>query len=344
MTASSLDSALEKQLTDHPRTWLVTGAAGFIGSNLVEHLLRTNQRVVGLDNFATGYQRNLDEVQALVGDAAWARFAFIEGDIRDVETCERAVAGVDVVLHHAALGSVPASIDDPLAAHGVNVTGFIHMLDAARRAGVSRFIYAVSSAIYGNDATLPIHEDDIGRPLSPYAANKWMNEIYADVYQRSYGYAATGLRYFNIFGPRQDPKGAYAAVIPAWASAMIEGKKIQVNGDGENSRDFCYIMNVVQANIRAALAGDDAQGGICNIAVGAQTSLNQLASALREGLRAHQIHVQPDAEYGAARAGDVLHSVADISRAKQVFSYSPTHQLCDGIQDALPWYIAFFTR
>jgi UDP-N-acetylglucosamine 4-epimerase len=326
-------------LEQAPRTWLVTGAAGFIGSNLVEALLRLGQHVVGLDNFATGHCRNLAEVEALVGPGAAARFRFIEGDIRDAATCAAACTGVGIVLHQAALGSVPRSIADPVTSHDVNVTGFLHMLEAARGAGVQRFVYAASSSTYGDEPNLPKREDRIGRPLSPYAATKLANEIYADVYRLSYGFKATGLRYFNVFGRRQDPDGAYAAVIPKWLARMIAGDTILINGDGETSRDFCFVLNAVQANILAALGPDEVQGEVFNVAVGDRTSLNRLFALLRDGLASHGITYAAAPDYGPFREGDVRHSEADVGKARTMLGYAPTHDLAAGLTEALPWYL-----
>lgn len=319
-------------------TWLVTGAAGFIGSNLVETLLRHGQRVIGFDNFSTGFQRNLDQAVAAVPGAA-DRFTMIAGDICDRDLCERVVAGVDAVLHQAALGSVPRSLVEPLVAHDSNVTGFLNLLDSARRAGVGRFIYAASSSTYGDDPELPKREERIGNPLSPYAATKLIDEIYAGVYALSYGYRATGLRYFNVFGPRQDPDGAYAAVIPKWTAAMLAGEVVQINGDGETSRDFCFIANAVQANLLAALAPDEAQGEVYNVAVGERTSLNQLFAALRDGLAEHQVHYDRAPAYAEFRPGDARHSQADISKAREGIGYRPAYDFRAGLKAALPYYI-----
>ena len=319
-------------------TWLVTGAAGFIGSNLVESLLRQGQQVVGLDNFSTGFQRNLDEALAAVPGAS-ERFTFVTGDIRDRAMCETIVQGVDVILHQAALGSVPRSMADPLASHDSNVTGFINLLDAARRAEVGRFVYAASSSTYGDDPTLPKREDRIGRALSPYAATKLIDEIYAGVYAQAYGYRATGLRYFNVFGPRQNPGGAYAAVIPKWTDAMLADEVITINGDGETSRDFCYIANAVQANILAALAPDEAQGEIYNVAVGGRTSLNSLFGLIRDGLAEHQIHYDRKPAYGEFRPGDMRHSEADISKAERLLDYRPQFDIAAGMKASLPYYL-----
>jgi UDP-N-acetylglucosamine 4-epimerase len=326
-------------LAERPRTWLVTGAAGFIGSNLVEALLRLDQTVVGLDNLATGHQRNLDELLAAVSPAQASRFHFRHGDVRDPETCRAACSGVDVVLHQAALGSVPRSLADPLTSHEVNVTGFLHMLEAARHAGVSRFIYAASSSTYGDEPNLPKREDRIGNPLSPYAVTKLANELYAAVYARSYGFKATGLRYFNVFGPRQDPNGPYAAVIPKWLGAMIAGAPVHINGDGETSRDFCFVANAVQANLLAALAPDEAQGEVFNVAVGERTSLNRLFALLRDGLAEHGHTYGQESVYNPFRAGDVRHSLADVSKAAELLGYVPTHGIEAGLAAALPWYL-----
>ncbi len=323
-------------------TWLVTGVAGFIGSNLAEALLHCGQQVVGLDNFATGHPRNLQALRTAAGPENESRFRFVEADIRDREACEAAVHGVDFVLHQAALGSVPRSLADPLTSHDVNVTGFLNLLDAARRAGVRRFIYAASSSTYGDSPDLPKREERIGAPLSPYAATKLADEIYASVYARSYGFRATGLRYFNVFGPRQDPDGAYAAVIPRWTAAMIAGAPVTVNGDGETSRDFCYVANAVQANIRAALAAEEAQGEVYNVAAGERTSLLQLFELIREALRRHQLHYGLAPEFAEFRPGDVRHSLADIAKAQAMLGYAPTHSVADGMAEAVPWYLDFF--
>ena len=326
-------------LRSTPRRWLVTGAAGFIGSNLVECLLAAGQHVVGLDNFATGHQRNVDEAKEAAGSA---RLTMIDADIGDRSACATAADGVDVVLHQAALGSVPRSLADPLTTHDTNVTGFLNMLEAARTAGVSRFVYAASSSTYGDEPNLPKVEDRIGNPLSPYAATKLANEIYAAVYGRSYGFKATGLRYFNVFGPRQDPEGAYAAVIPKWVRAMLRDEEVTIHGDGETSRDFCFVANAVQANIRAALAGEDVQGEVFNVAVGERTSLNQLFALIRDGLERHQVHYAREPVRGEFRAGDVRHSLADVGKAKRLLGYEPTHAIGQGIAEALPWYIERF--
>jgi UDP-N-acetylglucosamine/UDP-N-acetylgalactosamine 4-epimerase len=338
-TTPILTPDLSARLQSTEATWLVTGAAGFIGSNIVETLLRNGQRVLGLDNFATGHRRNLDEVAQLV--PAGDRFHMIEGDIRDRACCDGVVKGVDFVIHQAALGSVPRSLADPLTTHDVNITGFLNMLDAARRAGVRRFVYAASSSTYGDSQELPKREDNIGQPLSPYAVTKLANEIYASVYARSYGFKATGLRYFNVFGPRQDPNGAYAAVIPKWIAAMMTGDSVTINGDGQTSRDFCYVANAVQANIRAALAGDEAQGEVYNVAVGERTSLAELFSLLVGTLGHHQIHYGSEPLFQDFRAGDVRHSLASIDKARRLLGYEPTHRIHEGLEEAMPWYVDF---
>jgi UDP-N-acetylglucosamine 4-epimerase len=330
---------LAEAMRSEPRRWLVTGAAGFIGSNLVECLLGAGQEVVGLDNFSTGYQRNVDEAADAAGTG---RLTMINADIRDRAECAAAVEGVHVVLHQAALGSVPRSLADPLASHDTNVTGFINVLEAARQAGVSRFVYAASSSTYGDEPNLPKVEGRIGNPLSPYAATKFANEIYAGVYARSYGFKATGLRYFNVFGPRQDPEGAYAAVIPKWVRAMLRDEEVRIFGDGETSRDFCFVANAVQANIRAALAPDEVQGEVFNVAVGERTSLAQLFALIRDGLRAHQVHYTREPSFTEFRPGDVRHSLADIGKGQRLIGYAPTHTIVQGIAEALPWYIDRF--
>ena len=325
-----------------PRTWLVTGVAGFIGSNLAEALLKLGQRVVGLDNFATGYQHNLDQVEEAVGREAWSRFQFIEGDIRSPETCRAACEGVDVVLHEAALGSVPRSIEDPITSHDCNVTGFLNMLVAARDAGVKRFVYAASSAAYGDFPGLPKIEHTIGRPLSPYGAGKYMNELYADVFGRCYGLETVGLRYFNVFGPRQDPDGAYAAVIPKWVAAMLRGEPVEIYGDGETSRDFCYIENVVQANLLAGTtANPEAVSQVYNVAVGGQTTLNELHGILRQLLLQHDDDLIVHAPiYRDFRPGDVRLSRADIGKIQRLLGFKPTHFVQDGLERAIAWYVA----
>lgn len=338
----TLHDDLAQKLAAQPRHWLVTGAAGFIGSHLLETLLRHGQKVTTLDNFATGHQRNLDEVRALVGEAAWQNHRFIQGDIADVDTCKSACEGVDVVLHQAALGSVPRSIADPLNTHRANATGFLNMLVAARDAGAKRFVYAASSSTYGDSPTLPKVEDIIGNPLSPYAVTKYLNELYAQVFQRCYGFETVGLRYFNVFGPRQDPNGAYAAVIPRWIAAMLRGEACTINGDGETSRDFCFVANAVQANLRAAyatLAADVPQ--VYNVAVGDRTSLVQLHDLIAQMLvEKKAIATAPQPNFAPFRAGDVRHSLANIDKARTQLGFEPTHDVRAGMIEAADWYIA----
>ena len=326
------------------RRWLVTGAAGFIGSHLVETLLRLGQEVVGLDDLSTGSLTNLEEVRASVGEDAWRRHRFIQGDIVEPGICARACIDVDVVLHHAALGSVPRSIEDPLRTHAANATGFVNMLVAARDLGVGRFVYAASSSTYGDHPGLPKVEDEIGRPLSPYAVTKYLNELYAEVFGRCYGLATVGLRYFNVFGPRQDPEGAYAAVIPRWVRAMLRGERVAVYGDGETSRDFCYVANAVQANLRAAIATDPAAlNQVYNVAVGDRTTLNTLHRALAALLHERLPALHPGAPvHEPFRAGDVRHSQAAIGKAQRLLGFAPTHDLHHGLREALPWYIQRF--
>ncbi len=375
-----------KTLAFSPETWLITGVAGFIGSNLLETLLKLNQRVVGLDNFATGYQRNLDEVRSLVTPVQWQNFTFIEGDIRNLEDCQRAMTWsevcdahssspgaidseikvssqclpVDFVLHQAAIGSVPRSVADPIAVNAANISGFLNVLVAARDARVKSFTYAASSSTYGDHPGLPKLEDQIGKPLSPYAVTKYVNELYADVFSRCYGFNAIGLRYFNVFGPRQDPNGGYAAVIPKWISSLINGEVVYINGDGETSRDFCYVSNVIEANLLAAtafkfsVAASEALHSsnainplnqIYNIALGEQTTLNELFYLLRDNL-CHQrmvgkaLHgIQASPSYRDFRTGDVRHSLADIRKAQLLLGYAPTQRIREGIKMAMPWYV-----
>ena len=324
-------------------TWLVTGSAGFIGSHLLETLLREGQHVLSVDDFATGKRENLREVQDAVGREAWKRHRFIEGSIADAALCRAACRGVQVVLHQAALGSVPRSIADPLATHTANVTGFLNVLTAARDAG-ARLVYASSSATYGDHPALPKREEAIGAALSPYAVSKRTNELYADVFARCYGTETIGLRYFNVFGPRQDPEGAYAAVIPRWIRAMLRAAPVEVNGDGETTRDFCYVTNAVQANLRAALAaGPGALNRVYNVAVGESTSLNRLRETLSSLLAEWRPALRSAAPvHRPFRDGDVRHSLADIRLAQRLLGYHPTHSLTSGLREALPWYVNRF--
>ncbi len=331
---------VQAELRDRPKRWVVTGAAGFIGSNLVEALLRLDQHVVGLDNFSLGKKQNLDEIRALVSPAQWERFTFIEGDVRDEESCRSACAGAQVVLHQAALGSVPRSLERPFEYHESNVTGHLRMLLAAREAGISRFVYASSSSVYGDHEALPKREGEIGRCLSPYAATKRMDEIYAEVMGRAYGLATVGLRYFNVFGPRQDPGGAYAAVIPKWVASLLAGEPVYINGSGETSRDFCYVQNVVQVNLLAALTGDAAAvNEVYNVAVNRRTTLVELFALLRDRLAVHDERLRLAAPvHRDFRKGDVLHSQADITKAERLLGYRPTHTIEQGLDEALSWY------
>lgn len=332
--------AISKQLQSVPKKWLVTGVAGFIGSNLLETLLNLGQEVVGLDNFSTGHRYNLTQVQEAVSSEQWRRFAMIEGDIRDLATCQRACAGTDYVLHQAALGSVPRSIEDPITTNENNITGFVNLLVASRDAKVRRFVYAASSSTYGDHPGLPKVEDTIGQPLSPYAVTKYVNELYAAVFARTYGLQSIGLRYFNVFGKRQDPNGAYAAVIPKWFAGMIRGQELFINGTGETSRDFCYIDNTVQANILAAcVENEQAVNQVYNVAFGRRTTLNELF----EAIRARVVQFVPVAQamrptYRDFRAGDVLHSLADISKAQTLLGYEAKYSVEDGLDLAAHWY------
>jgi UDP-N-acetylglucosamine 4-epimerase len=353
------------ELLQSSKTWLVTGVAGFIGSHLLETLLKLNQRVLGLDNFATGHHSNLNEVQTLVTPDQWSNFHFIQGDILQLADCQRAMTWhapvgthpcgrssgsdaipVDHVLHQAALGSVPRSLADPIATNETNITGFLNMLVTARDAKVKSFTYAASSSTYGDHPALPKVEENIGKPLSPYAVTKYLNELYADVFARSYGFKTIGLRYFNVFGPRQDPKGAYAAVIPKWTASMLKGEPVYINGDGETSRDFCFVANVVQANLLAATEkNSEALNQVYNVALGDRTTLNQLFQYLCEALKTTLIaseareSITASPTYRDFREGDVRHSQADIGKANRLLSYSPTHYIKQGIELAVPWYV-----
>jgi len=321
--------------------WLITGAAGFIGSNLVESLLNLNQKVVGLDNFATGYQHNLEEVESIVTPQQWKNFTFLEGDIRDLTTCNNACKDVDYVLHQAALGSVPRSLEDPITTNECNITGFLNMLVAARDAKVKRFVYAASSSTYGDHPDLPKVEDKIGNPLSPYAVTKYVNELYANVFARTYDFKTIGLRYFNIFGKRQDPNGAYAAVIPKWIASLLNKEPVYVNGDGETSRDFCFIDNAIQANLLAATTENQkAIDQVYNVAVNTRTSLNELFGFIQDELSEKVSNIENVKPiYRDFRAGDVRHSQADISKAKVLLGYEPGYQIQEGLHEAMSWFI-----
>jgi UDP-N-acetylglucosamine/UDP-N-acetylgalactosamine 4-epimerase len=336
-------SAFEKlkaELKANPKRWLVTGCAGFIGSNLVENLLQLDQQVVGIDNFSTGFRKNLNAIKPVVNAAQWSRFALIEGDIRLMNICREGCSGADYVLHQAALGSVPRSVKDPITSNESNVSGFLNMIVAARDADVKQFVYASSSSVYGDHPDLPKVEDKIGDVLSPYAATKKFNEIYAGIFARTYNFNPIGLRYFNVFGPRQDPDGAYAAVIPKWVAAILREDPVAIFGDGETSRDFCYILNVVQANMLAATTqNEDARNQVYNVAVGDRTTLNELYGHILAGLRQRNPKIpEQKPDYNDFRVGDVRHSLADVSKAKNLLGYEPTHTIAQGLELALDWY------
>ncbi len=336
--------SLTNSLRRNPATWLITGTAGFIGSHLLETLLKLDQRVVGLDNFSTGYERNLEEVRSLVTPEQWARFRFVQGDIRDAAVCRDACANVDYVLHQAALGSVPRSIADPITSHQVNVDGFLNTLIAACSAKIRRFVYASSSSVYGDAPELPKVEEKTGRPLSPYAATKLVNEVYGDVFARTYGVEVIGLRYFNVFGPRQDPAGPYAAVIPQWFQGMLSGTPVYINGDGETSRDFCHVNNAVCANLLAAMAGAPAANQVYNIAAGQRTTLNELFGAIRTQLVEMGFKLgELKPVYRDFRPGDVRHSLADIHKAERLLEYAPLTMLREGLEHTAAWYVSAST-
>lgn len=339
---------LQKHLKNNQSTWLITGVAGFIGSNLLEKLLMLNQKVVGLDNFDTGYRHNID--QAITDAKAKLapenctldtdKFTLINGDIRELKDCQQACSGVDYVLHQAALGSVPRSIEDPIKTNQANISGFLNMLVAAKDAEVKRFVYAASSSTYGDHPDLPKVEDKIGNPLSPYAVTKVTNELYARVFAQTYGFETIGLRYFNVFGKRQDPNGAYAAVVPKWISNIIKGEEVFINGDGETSRDFCYIENAVQMNILATMTeSESAINQVYNVAIGDRTTLNDLYKQIRTYLSAHCSLPTENLTYRDFRVGDIRHSLADISKAQQLLGYQPTHKIAQGLDEAMGWYV-----
>jgi UDP-N-acetylglucosamine 4-epimerase len=344
ITMTTRYQQIQQDLTANPKTWLITGVAGFIGSNLLETLLGLNQTVIGLDNFATGHQHNLDEVQHTVTADQWANFTFIEGDIRNLEDCKQAVRGVDYVLHQAALGSVPRSINDPITTNQANIDGFLNMLVAGKDEGVASFTYAASSSTYGDHPGLPKIEDRIGKPLSPYAVTKYVNELYADVFARTYDFKTIGLRYFNVFGKRQDPGGPYAAVIPKWLASMVASESVFINGDGKTSRDFCYIDNAVQANVLAATASDISVGEIYNVAVGDRTDLNSLFATLKDTIKNYGINYELEVEYRDFRDGDVRHSQASINKAKTLLGYDPAFNIAQGIEAVVDWYFSSLMR
>lgn len=328
------------QLKQAPKVWLITGVAGFIGSNLLETLLKLGQKVVGLDNFATGHQHNLNEVKSLVSSEQWNNFTFYEGDIRNLDDCQKACSDVDYVLHQAALGSVPRSIADPITTNAANITGFLNMLVAARDAQVKSFTYAASSSTYGDHPALPKVEENIGNPLSPYAVTKYVNELYAEVFARTYGFKAIGLRYFNVFGKRQDPNGAYAAVIPKWTAAMIQNEEVFINGDGETSRDFCFIENTVQANILAATTtNEDAKNQVYNVAVGDRTTLNDLFNAIKQALNENGVSYIKEPISRDFRAGDVRHSQASVEKIQTLLGYKAQYVISEGVDLAMKWYV-----
>ncbi len=333
-------SKVKNDLFSKPRMWLITGVAGFIGSNLLETLLELNQNVIGLDNFSTGHQKNLDEVQSLVSPEQWSNFRFIKGDICDLDACKEASANVDIVLHQAALGSVPRSIKNPIATNKANIDGFLNMLVSACDAGVKRFVYAASSSTYGDHPELPKVEGKIGKPLSPYAVTKYVNELYADVFAKTYNLEIIGLRYFNVFGKRQDPNGAYAAVIPKWIASILKNEPVYINGDGVTSRDFCYVENAVQANLLAATTvNQEAVNQVYNVAVGDRTTLNELYSLISNILSSHT-KVQIDLlKYRDFRKGDINHSLADISKANKLLSYDPSYKVTEGLKETAVWYL-----
>ena len=333
--------ALVETFKTEQKSWLITGCAGFIGSNLTEFLLQHNQKVVGLDNFSTGFQHNIDDVLFQVGTENAKNFIFIKGDIADMETCAKACNGVDIVLHQAALGSVPRSIDDPITSNRSNITGFLNMLTAAKDAGIKRFVYASSSSVYGDSKELPKVEERTGNVLSPYAAMKATNELYASVFQKVYGMETLGLRYFNVFGRRQDPHGAYAAVIPKWVGSLLAGEDVYINGDGETSRDFTYIDNVIQMNLLAATTDNpNAFGEAYNVAVGGRNTLNELYELINKALKEHiDTYREKKVLYRDFRIGDIRHSNADITKAKTIVGYNPTHDIYQGMKESIEWYI-----
>ena len=326
-------------LKKDPKTWLITGVGGFIGSNLLEHLLKIDQKVIGLDNFITGKESNLDEVKSLITADQWSNFTFIEGSICELEICIKSCDGVDYVLHQAALGSVPRSIENPIATNDANITGFLNILIASRDANVKSFTYAASSSTYGDNLCLPKLEDNIGSPLSPYAITKYVNELYAEIFSKTYGFHSIGLRYFNVFGKRQDPDGSYAAVIPKWISSMIKNEKISINGDGSTSRDFCFIENVIQANILSAIAKEESKNHVYNVSFGGRTTLLELYNLLKLYIEKNGINVTKSPIFKEFRKGDVLHSQASIEKASIKLGYKPLFDVNQGIDSAIKWYL-----
>jgi UDP-N-acetylglucosamine 4-epimerase len=336
---------LQQELRAAPRTWLITGVAGFIGSHLLEALLHLGQRVVGLDNFSTGTPRNLDDVRRGVGEEAWTRFLFHEGTVTDLAACREASEGVDYVLHHAGFVSVPLSIQDPLACHDTNVTGSLNILLAARDHGVRRVVYASSSAVYGDDPGQPNVESQIGRPLSPYGASKLVGEVYARQFHQHFGLGAIGLRYFNIFGPRQNPTGGYAAVIPLWIAALLRGETCRIHGDGAITRDFCPVGDVIQANLLAATARPgEAIGEVFNVALGTRTTLDALYALIAARVAAVTGRPAPAVEYGPARPGDIRHSGADIARIVRELGFAPEAGVEAGLDETVRWYFEHLAR
>lgn len=332
---------IKEELKSNPKRWLITGCAGFIGSNLLETLLKLNQKVIGLDNFSTGHQHNLDDVKNCVSNEQWKNFSFIKGDISDYNTCDIACKNVDIILNQAALGSVPRSIDNPVISNNSNVTGFLNILTAAKENGVKRFVYASSSSVYGDSVELPKVEERTGNLLSPYAVTKYVNELYMGVFYKCYGFESIGLRYFNVFGRRQDPNGAYAAVMPKWISSILNGEDVFINGDGETSRDFTYIDNVIQANILAGTTiNQEAFAQAFNTAAGGRETLNNLYNAITNGIKEKLPEIEvKEAIYRDFRAGDIRHSNANINKAKELLGYEPTHTLETGLQESIAWYI-----
>jgi UDP-N-acetylglucosamine/UDP-N-acetylgalactosamine 4-epimerase len=331
-------------MSEDEEIWLVTGAAGFVGSHIAQTLLREGKRVRAIDNFATGFKHNLNSLIEEVGPHLSENFEFVKCDVRDRHACNEVMKGVRRVLHQAGLGSVPRSLVDPITTNEVNVSGFLNVLDAARQHHVESFVYAASSSTYGSEPSLPKIENRIGVPLSPYAVTKFINELYAANYKHCFDFRATGLRYFNVFGPRQDPNGAYAAVIPKWIAAMIAGEEVRINGDGQTSRDFCFVKNAVQANLKAATAPTESRGEVYNVAVGGRTSLNQLFTMLKAGLLKRGIEYNKQPVYVDLRKSDVRHSQADISKARNLLGYDPGYNVEQGLEETLDWYISKYAK